>query len=207
MYRVVIWDTNEVLDEFEILATAKKVARHQGHNGEAHGKWFGPIARVDGPMHDGSPGFGVEYNPRFKVGADDDFKPIPYVKAVVPGPRMGDDVWNEVMSKAVIMTKALERVENPLERLMVEGHLYEEDLGSFTPEMIELLTYEWIYLDVVGLEWLEMHGYLEALVQANADPKTMTEAESDAIWNSRFPDQAVEPEVCARALSRMQKGM
>lgn len=107
---------------------------------------------------------------------------------------VGDDVWNEVMSKAVIM-KAMDRVENPLDQLMVEGYLYEEDLGSFTPEMIELLSYEWIYLDVVGLEWLEMHGYLEALVEANADPKTMTQAESDAIWNTLFPDQAVEVDV------------
>ncbi len=86
-YRVVIWDTDEILDEFESLVTAKRVARNRGHNGEPYGKWFGPIARVDGPMEDGSPGFGVEYNPSFRVGKDDDFKAIPYVKAVIPGPR------------------------------------------------------------------------------------------------------------------------
>lgn len=87
MYRVVIWDTSEILDEFEHLASAKRVARNQGHNNLPHGKWYGSIARVDGPMHDGSSGFGVEYNPQFKVGQHDDFKPVPYVKRVVPGPR------------------------------------------------------------------------------------------------------------------------
>lgn len=87
MYRVVIWDTDEVLDEFKHLPSAKRVARNQGHNGEVMGKWLCPRARVDGPMHDGSLGFGVEYNPKFRVGKDDNFQPVPYVKRVVPGPR------------------------------------------------------------------------------------------------------------------------
>lgn len=87
MYRVVIWNTDEILDEFEHLASAKRVARNQGHDGEVRGEWLCPVARVDGPMHDGSAGFGVEYNPRFRVGKDEDFKPIHYVKRIVPGPR------------------------------------------------------------------------------------------------------------------------
>lgn len=87
MYRVVIWNTNEVLDEFASLATAKRVARNRGHSGDGTDTQFSPIARVDGPMRDGSPGYGVEYNPRFYRGKHDDFKAVPYVKAVVPGPR------------------------------------------------------------------------------------------------------------------------
>lgn len=79
-YRVVIWDTDEILDEFKLLATAKKVALNQGHDGEVMGKWLCPIARVDGLMHDGSEGYGVKYNPRFRVGKDEDFKSVPYVK-------------------------------------------------------------------------------------------------------------------------------
>lgn len=82
MYRVVIWDTNEILDEFENLATAKKVARDCGHSGDGTDTQFSPIARVDGPMEDGSPGYGVECNPRFYRGKHDNFKAIPYVKAV-----------------------------------------------------------------------------------------------------------------------------
>lgn len=87
MFRVVIWDTDEILDEFELLVTAKKIARHQGHNGKPYGKYLDPIARVDGPMRDGSDGYGVEYNPKFRVGRDEGFKPVTYVKRVIPGPR------------------------------------------------------------------------------------------------------------------------
>ncbi len=87
MYQVVIWKTNEILDEFELLATAKKIARNQGHDGEVMGQWLCPVARVDSPMRDGSPGYGVEYNPRFRVGKDEGFQSVPYVKQVIPGPR------------------------------------------------------------------------------------------------------------------------
>ena len=87
MYRVVIWDTGEILDEFEHLPSAKQVARNQGHDGEVMGKWLCPVARVDGPMRDGSEGYGVEYNPRFRVDKDEGFKPVPYVKRIIPGPR------------------------------------------------------------------------------------------------------------------------
>lgn len=87
MYRVVIWDTGNVLVETDHLPSAKRVARHQGHNGKHNGKYYGPVARVDEPMRDGSPGYGVCYNPKFRVGKDDDFKPIPFVHKVIPGPR------------------------------------------------------------------------------------------------------------------------
>jgi len=94
------------------------------------------------------------------------------------------------MAKAV--GKAAGDIEDPLERLTVEGHLYEEDLDIFTPEMEELLTHEWIYLDVMYLEWDFLYDYLEALLEENIDPETVTQEETDAIWNTLFPDQAVE---------------
>lgn len=71
MYRVVLWDTNQVIFETSHLSSAKRIARNQGHTGEP----YPPIARVDEPMQDG-PGYGILYNPRFVVGKDDDFKPI-----------------------------------------------------------------------------------------------------------------------------------
>lgn len=87
MYRVVIWETNQVLMETPHLPSAKSVARNQGHTGTGNGKYYNPVACVDEPMQDGSPGYGCLYNPRFVVGKHDDFKPIPFVQQAQPGPR------------------------------------------------------------------------------------------------------------------------
>ncbi len=80
MYRVVMWDTDEILDEFEDLDSAKRIARNQGHDSKPFGVWLCPLARVDGPMRHRPDGYGVEYNPSFRVDRDEDFKPVPYVK-------------------------------------------------------------------------------------------------------------------------------
>lgn len=86
MYKVIIWNTGQVLLETPHLASAKRIARNQGHTGEPYGKFYSPIARVDEPMVEGSPGYGVKYNPVFQVGKHDNFKPVPFVN-ITPGPR------------------------------------------------------------------------------------------------------------------------
>lgn len=85
LYKVVLWDTGQVLLETTDLPGAKRLARNQGHTNKPHGKSYSPIARVDEPMQNG-PGYGVLYNPRFSVGKHDNFEPIPFID-IEPGER------------------------------------------------------------------------------------------------------------------------
>lgn len=78
-YLVVLWDTGQILLETPHLPSAKRIARNQGHTGKPYGKFYPPVARVDELMQDGSPGYGVLYNPRFVIGKHDDFKPIAFI--------------------------------------------------------------------------------------------------------------------------------
>ena len=73
MYHITRWDDNTVIASIEEINAAKRITRSQGHNGDHNGKWFCPIAYLAD-----DDGFLV-YNPRFRVGKDDDFRAIPLV--------------------------------------------------------------------------------------------------------------------------------
>ena len=60
-YRVVRWETDEIITEVTSLKSAKKRCREMGHTDEHNGKWYLPIARVDNNAGE------CVYNPRFKV--------------------------------------------------------------------------------------------------------------------------------------------
>jgi len=62
MYRIINWDTGEVISEWKALPTAKRYCRGEGHTGEGNGVWFNPVAWV--ADEDGN----CVYNPRFQVG-------------------------------------------------------------------------------------------------------------------------------------------
>lgn len=61
VFKVISWDTDEVLTEVTDLAIAKKHCRSMGHTGEHNGKWFMPVARVQNDKGE------CVYNPRFRV--------------------------------------------------------------------------------------------------------------------------------------------
>lgn len=73
MYKIINWNTNEVIAEIASLSAAKRVCRKLGHTSKAWGKHYPPIAYV---ADDG----GLVYNPRFSVGKHDDFKAVPILK-------------------------------------------------------------------------------------------------------------------------------
>jgi hypothetical protein len=60
-YRIIDWDTGEVLGEETNIASAKKVCRKFGHQDDHNNKWYLPVAYVEDA--DGN----CIYNPRFKV--------------------------------------------------------------------------------------------------------------------------------------------
>ena len=61
MYKVMNWDTREVMYEFEKLATARRYAKGAGHIGKGNGSYFSPVAYVEDEN-----GYCV-YNPRFSM--------------------------------------------------------------------------------------------------------------------------------------------
>ncbi len=63
MFKVMNWDTREVMYEFKKLATAKRYAKRAGHIGKGNGSYYSPVAYVEDDN-----GFCV-YNPRFSIGA------------------------------------------------------------------------------------------------------------------------------------------
>lgn len=73
MYNIVNWDTNEIIAKVSKLSTAKRLCRNQGHTGQSNGAYYAPVARAQDDN-----GFCV-YNPKFRVGKDDNFQPTPIV--------------------------------------------------------------------------------------------------------------------------------
>lgn len=74
MYSIVNWDTNQTITKVAKLPAAKRLCRGLGYIGQGNGAWYAPVARVcDEDGH-------CVYNPKFKVGKDDNFVPTPIVQ-------------------------------------------------------------------------------------------------------------------------------
>ncbi len=61
MFKVINWDSHEVMHEFKKLATARCYAKGAGHIGKGNGSYYSPVAYVEDEH-----GFCV-YNPRFSM--------------------------------------------------------------------------------------------------------------------------------------------
>jgi len=68
MFKVVLWDTDQVVEEYQFLRDARRHARRLGHGPyNQFTTSYPPVARVDDEE-------GVVYNPRFPYLAGDALK-------------------------------------------------------------------------------------------------------------------------------------
>lgn len=68
MYKVILWDTQEIVGEYENLSTAKRECRKLGCDKRwvsGNFKWYTPLAFV------GDENTNLVYNPRFKIPPED----------------------------------------------------------------------------------------------------------------------------------------